>query len=239
MKKIFLILTCAFALINSEGNAIAIENKVPNTLSIKGEAVIYKPADQIELVFDVMTEDNDPQKAVEENNFIMNQTLLNLQEVGLTKEEYYTSNYQLLAIFKTKDHYTGEQILDHYRVHHVLTIKTQKMDLSETIIGAAIAGGVNQIQSMNFSSSNTQANREEAIQQAVKNGLSLAKVVADAAGVKIVKVIKIGVDQVNYNNPRMFDQMALAKWNGFNPPIQAGPIEVQADINIVFEIVTK
>lgn len=236
MKRFFCIYTCLCVLVFNQTHAAEI-NYLTSTLSIRGSSMISKPADQIEIIFDAMTENKDPRIAVEENNEIMNKTLLNLQTIGLTKEDYYTNNYQLQAIYRSKDNYSGEQILDHYTVHHKLTVKTKKIELSEAIIGAAIDGGINLMHSVNFSNSSTQSNREEALEQAVKNGLSNASVVAHAAGTKILKVISLSVDHVQHHHSRMFDQMTLAKWN--NPPIQAGPVEVQAEVDMVFEIGPK
>ncbi len=238
MKNFLSICIYLLFLISNTGSAAEI-NYFGSTLAIKGQGTIWKSADQIEITFDAMSENKDPKKAVEDNNVIMNQALTNMQAIGLTKDDYHTNNYQLQAVYRNKDNYSGEQILDHYTVHHTLTVKTKKMDLSETIIGAAIDAGINQIQSVNFSSSTTQSNREEALEQAVKNGFSNARVVANAVDMKIVRVISLAVDQVQHNNPRVFDQMTLAKWNGFNPPIQAGPIEIQAEVNMTFEIAAK
>jgi hypothetical protein len=238
MKGFISICTVLFFVICNPIHANDLNYLTP-TLAIKGSAMISKSADQIEIAFDAMTENKDPKRAVEDNNEIMNRALQNLQTIGLIKDDYYTSNYQLQAIYRSKDNYSGEQILDHYTVHHTLTIKTKKIDLSEAIIGAAIEAGINQIQSINFTNSNAQTNREEALEQAVKNGLSNARVVANAAGTKIVRVLSLTVDQVENNNPRVFDHMSLAKWSGFNPPIQAGPVEIQAEVNMIFEIASK
>ena len=46
----------------------------------------------------------------------------------------------------------------------------------------------------------------------------------------------LAIDQAQSVFPQTFNQMALAKWDGFNPQLQAGPVEVRAEVNMVFEI---
>lgn len=232
-------LTLAFTSIRAEERQM-----MPPHMTVNGEGFILKPADQIELVVDVMTEDKDPKKAVEENNRLMNRTLENLNRLGLSKDEYQTSRYQLQPVYTIppKDHKTTEaQAIDHYVVHHTLTIKTQQLNLKNDIVGAVVEGGTNQIISLNFSILNTQSYREEAIALAAQNALENARALALAAKVKITKVLSLSIDQLSDQSKNPIPRMAMAKLEGganYNPSLQEGPIEIYATVTAILEIST-
>lgn len=231
------------ALLISTGFGWGAENPViiPQ-MTVSGEAAIFKPADQMELTIDVMTEGKDAKQAVEDNTRMMNSTLENLAKLGITKEEYQTSRYQVQPVYhiptKEEDNQT-QKTIDHYIVHHSLAIKTQKLNLKNAIIGAAIEGGANQITSLVFNSLNPQSFREEAIATAAKNALDNAKALAVAANVKIVRILSLTVEHLQDQSRNSVPRFAMAKVGGgsvYEPTLDEGPVEIYAVVNLVVEI---
>ncbi len=228
----------AFALISQMGWAHDKNPEIPR-MTVNGEATLFKPADQMELQVDVVTEGTEAQKAVEENNRIMAQTLNNLKKIGLNEEEYYTSRYQVMPIYPTvKDPKENPHKIDHYEVHHTLAIKTQKLNLKNAIVGAVVEGGANQITSLTFNSANPQSYREEAIAQAAQNALDNANALANASKVKIVRILSVAVEQLTDQSRNQTPRLAMAKVSMGNaePSISEGPMEIFATVNMVLEI---
>lgn len=217
------------------------DKQTPPQITVNGEASVFKPADQIELLVDVITEDKSVKKAVEDNNWMMNRTIENLIKAGLTKEELQTNRYQVEPVYRipTKNEKEEQQTIDHYLVHHSIAIKTQKLELKNAIIGAAVEGGANQIKSLVFNSISPQAYREEALALATKNALDNARALAAAANVKIVRVLSLTVEQLQDQSKSQLPRMSMAKLGGthnYEPQIEEGPIGIFATVNMTLEI---
>lgn len=212
-------------------------------MTVNGEATLFKPADQMELLVDVLTEGKEVKKAVEENNRMIGQTLTNLKKVGLTEGEYHTNRYQVNPVYQISEKdKQNHQMIDHYEVHHTIAIKTQKLDLKDAIIGAVVEGGANQITSLTFNNFNPQSYREEAIAQAAKNALSNAHALAIASKVKVVRLLSVAVEQLYDQSKSQMPRMAMAKMspgNAYEPSINEGPVEIFATVSMVLEISSK
>jgi len=206
---------------------------------VRGEATVLKPADQMEITVDILTENKDAKEAVRENNESIRKTLENINKIGLSESEYQTSQYQIQPVYSVpqKDHERAE--IDHYSVHHSLTIKTRKLDLKNAIIGAVVEGGVNQINSLAFNNVNPQSYREEAIAAAAKNALENANALALATKVKIAGVLLAEVIDVSDQTNPQLPRFALAKannQNSYEPSIQEGLVQIRASVNLILEI---
>ncbi len=238
MNRLLSICFCHLLIISS---IYADDEKFENTpqLVVKGAATLLKPADQLEIIFDVVTENKDVKEAVKQNNAAIKATLDNLNKLGLTKEDYQTSQYQVQPIYSIPSKENEKSGIDHYAVHHTLTIKTQKLDLKNDLIGSAIVGGTNQINSLTFSLVNPQAYREEAIAAAAQNALANANALAKAIQVKISRVLYAKISQLSGQSVDQFPRMALAKFNdteNYSPSIQEGLVQVEAEVSLVLEI---
>lgn len=209
----------------------------PRKLTVRGEATLYKPADQLELVLGVLTDGKDPQKTVQENNEKMTQVLAVLLGLGLNKNEIQTTHYRIQPMkVKHKEGEDGSQGIDYYEVTNTLQIKTQKLDLVETIIGKSVEAGVNQILDISFNLNNPLAYRNEAIKAATDQVLSEARALADATGTTLAGILNLDLEQ---NSPRPFpryfaNQMNLA--SSKNGAFEVGEVEVRATVIATFKI---
>ncbi len=213
------------------------ETLIPK-LVVRGEATVFKPADQMELTVGVVTQDADSKKAVKDNNEKMRQVLANLNTVGLDQQEYQTGRFRVIPIYRSVDDKspTGPTI-SHYEVSNTIHIKTQKLDLAEKIIGAVVQAGSNRIEQINFNINNPQTYRSEVIHLATKNAISDAQALADAAQVSLIRVLSLSLDQAQSHPPMpmMLAKMANADMS-YDVPIEAGQVEIHAAVNVIFEI---
>lgn len=214
------------------------DEKVIPKLSVRGEAILYRPADQMELSVSVVSEGKDPRKTVAENNQKVNHVIAALDSAGLTKEEYQTSRYQIQPVMRyPKEQENRPPYIDSYEVTNTIHIKTTKLDQAEAIIGRVVEAGANQIQDINFNLSNPRAYQQEAIATAYANAAADARVLAQAARVSIVGVASMELER---NSPRPFPRMMTATFksagSAANVPLEIGDVEVTANVNVTYEI---
>lgn len=215
------------------------ENNFDNIpqLVVKGEASLYKPADQIEVVLGVATIGDTSAAAYKENTLRMQQIVANLIGVGLSESDYQTGRFRAEPIYyqPSKDGKEDKQgKISHYEVINTIHIKTQKIDLANEIIDAAVKGGANRVDQVSFNLNNPQAYREEAIQMAASNALSNARALAAATGVRLVKVLYLSLDHWQHRPMPFMAKMAGS--GGNEAPLETGNVEVQATVNLIYQI---
>ena len=207
-------------------------------LSVRGEATVFKPADQMELTIGVVTQAKETATAVQENNQKMNQVIENLQKIGVNSSDYRTGQFRVQPIYRSLPKETGHsnhQVIDSYEVLNSIQIKTQKLHLADQIINTATRNGANQLDHIEFNLSNPQGYRAEAIQAAMQNALLDAEALAQAAKVRLVQLLDVSLDQQLPN--RIYRSLSMDKMSSAETtPVESGNVEVKASVEAIFEI---
>ena len=214
-------------------------------LTVRGEAELEKPADQMRLNIGVVTENRDADEALQENNDRMNAVVKAMQRVGLGEDEYQTGRFRIRPQYSRRPRQPAPdwrpQIIG-YEVNNSVTVKTQKLDLAGEIIGAANDAGANTVDITAFELSDKRRYRAEALQEATKHAAEDAATVAEAAGLKLVRILAVNVDYTPIR-PVEMDVAAggrgMAAAPGSAPSITPGDVSVTANVTIVYEIAPK
>jgi uncharacterized protein YggE len=209
-------------------------------LTVRGEASIFKPADQVEMSLSVVTQDPDSKKAVQANNEKMQRVTDQLRDLGLDNNDFQTGRFTIQPVYNYSNLKDKREtpLITHYDVSNNIQIKTSKLNLIEKIIGTIVQAGANQFNQINFNLNNPQAYREEVIQLATQNALEDANSVAKAAHVRITRILSLDLDpnQQNYPVPRMLMATKMGSENSYEAPIEVGQVEIKASVHVVFEI---
>jgi uncharacterized protein YggE len=232
-------LACAPAVAGDEPDADA---KNLSTLTVRGQAELHKPADQLQMQVGVVTEAQEPTEALDRNSEHMQDVIKALQRVGLTKDEYETGRFGVRPLYERRPRNAGvdwQPRITGYEVSNSLLIRTKKLDSAGKLIEAANKAGANSIDSITFDLADGRTHRAEAISEAARNARADAKTLADAAGVRLVRVVSVSLDDAGWHPPvaKMGRAMAVAE-AGAAPPISPGDVTVRAGVTIVYEIRT-
>ncbi len=208
-------------------------------LVVKGEATVQKPADQFEVLLGVFTQGATSQEALNENNQKMNQVITNIKAVGLDESDFQTGRFRIQPVMRplSKDAKNDKnRTISHYEVVNNIQVKTLKISLAEKILDAAVKGGANQVEKVNFSINNPQSYRDEAIMLATQYAQADAHSLATAAGVKLTRILFLSLDQWQHRplNWTMAKMSAGGAEDG--TPLESGNVEIQASVNLIYEI---
>ncbi len=218
----------------------ALSSTVPS-LTVRGDAELHKPADQLRIRIAVVTEATLAAAALDDNTKRMRAVVEALEKAGLAADDYETGHFSLRPKYSRRprggDPEWQPQIVG-YEVTNSLSVKTKKLGLAGTLIEAANRAGANAIDSINFDLADPRIHRGEAITTAATNARSDAAVLARAADVRLVRVISVTLDQASWQPP---PPMMMARAEGLAaeaaaPPIQPGDVTVVAGVTIVYEI---
>ena len=124
------------------------------------------------------------------------QTLVQLvSKLGLSNQEYETGTVQVEPIYENeRTRWTKRGMIGRlagFQVVNAIEIDTPRLDLLEKLIETTVAGGVNRIERIGFALSDPDPTRDQAIRLATRRARHDAAVLAEAADVRIVRVLSV------------------------------------------------
>lgn len=210
-------------------------------LAVQAEARLDAVPDQVRLRLGVVTEAPEAADAVRENNQKMSNLMRGLDDLGLSREDLATGQFQIAPQWSQPPRPTPanwQREIIGYRVNNDLWVATHRIDLAGELLGMAYKSGVNQVGNLQFSVADPERYHQQALAAATGKALEQARVLAAAAGVDLGRILSISVDPVfSHGAPQML--MAEARMaTADTVPITPGTVEVRAGVSIVFELLT-
>ena len=226
-------------------SAIDSDEVIVPSLTVRGSAILEKPADQLRIRIGVVTEDDEATTALRENSQQMNDVIKALKKEGLTEDEYQTSQIRIQPLYSRRPRQAGVEwkpVIIGYQVSNSINVKTKQLKLAGKLIQAANEAGANSIDSISFGLADHRKHRAEAIRTATANALADARTLADAANLRLVRVITINLDQAAAPRPLAMSMnrgMEMAMASTAPPPVNPGDVNVNASVTVVYEIAEK
>ncbi|HKI50567.1 MAG TPA: SIMPL domain-containing protein [Geothermobacteraceae bacterium] len=241
MRSMFLVIVLVVLFVATPAFADEDFEGVPK-LQVRGEAVIEVPADELRLSIGVSSSGKTAEQALQQNSQALRQVEQALVEAGLEKGEYSTGRFDLQPSWSTRPRNVEPdwrpEIVG-YRVQNSLQIKSTKLGLAGQWIEAASRAGANEIGQLMFGLANSDKHREAAIQSATEHARSDAMALADAAKVKLVRILELQLDPAGQAPlVRMASQpMVRSMAAELAPPIVApDDLQIRAGVSITWQI---
>jgi uncharacterized protein YggE len=239
MKLFLFLLTMVFA-----ASALSAQERreIPK-LSVQGSARLEKPADQFILSLGVVTIASDAQSALKENSTRMQNVIENLKKGGLDKSEFQTGQFRISPTYTPYPKNPPpdwKATINGYEVTNTIVIKSDKIDQAGKIIDVANQSGANTVGSIEFGLKDPSIYQNEVIRAATDQALAQANSLADAAKVKLVRILSIALDDMPaIIQPSPRPMLAKMAYNESAPPIEAGDVQVTAHVSLSYEIADK
>ena len=229
MKKVMALVLMMVLLLSTA----AAETKI--TVSGIGETQVS--ADTAVISLGVSARDKDVLKAQQK----VNETIAAIRKALLAQqvaEDCINTDYMnIYAMYE----YTGEEEqIAAYNANSTLAIKVTDMDSVGTLIDAAFAAGANTLNGISFSASDTEEAKAESLRKAVADARRKAEVLAEAAGLRIMKMegIAEGGTYSFENSVGNFSAKGLGAEEtamDAGTVVQAARLIVNASVTITFE----
>jgi uncharacterized protein YggE len=206
-----------------------------DTIAISAEGKVTALPDIASISVGVMTEKKTVAEAQKENTAKMNAIIAKVKEFGVAAEDIKTTNY---SIYPQYDWVNNRQVERGFQVSQNVDVKVRDLDKIGDILAAVGELGANQIGGVSF----TIDEPEELRQQARLKGLEAAKLkaqaLADAAGVKLGKVVGFSESDGYVPSPLYFAKDAAQGMGGGNvaPSIESGSQDVVVNVTVLYEI---
>lgn len=188
MIRLFLALSLLFS---GAVHAESLKDSVSN-IAVTGEAAEEVAPDRAILRFGVVTERPTAAAAAAENARAMETIIAELKAMGLTDADMQTQTV-LLAPFSTeeRDAKGKPKPAPGYRASNMLAVSVSPPEKAGDVVGRVIDKGANSLESVEYGHSDLGKKRDELRAKAVKDAERRARIYAEAAGLRLARVIEI------------------------------------------------
>lgn len=235
MNRRMMALGLAAAVLAAPAVASAAEPVQPRIV-VTGEGEASIAPDMALLSLTVMREAASAREALDANNAAMTDVTEAIKLFGIADRDLQTAGLQIMPRYDytNKPDGTQEAKLVAYQVTNTLSVRVRDLVKTGEILDKAVSLGVNQGGNITFANDDPSAIITEARKKAVAEATAKANTLADAAGVKLGRVVEIS-DQSYSAQPmpieaKAFDRVAAAV------PIQAGENSYRVQVNMIFEL---
>jgi uncharacterized protein YggE len=172
-------------------------------------------------------------QALAKNTEAMSQVVAALKADGIDPKDIQTSNFSVSPLYEERKENRSPKIIG-YQVTNSVRITVHDIGKLGDILDKVVMLGANDVGAIEFGVDEPAALKDKARQLAMANAIADAKLYAEAAGVKLGKILTINEDQgpivARYAAPAPTMEMAKAV------PIEAGTAKVEIRVHVSFEL---
>ncbi len=177
--------------------------------------------------------------AMKQLNDKMDKIIAAVKAADVPAEDITTQNFSLYPQYDYRD---GVQTSGGYSANQQVVVKVKKLNESKEklakVIGDATTAGANQIVGVNFSVSNLEDLKQQARIKAIQDARGKAGSLADAAGVRLGKVVGWWENVVQAPGPQYYGEKAygMGGGGGSSPTVPAGDQEIVVEVTVNYKV---
>lgn len=211
------------------------ESKMKNaTIRVTATGESQAAPDMAIINLAVVTYDKTAQKALAANNKSMNDIVNAFKNNGIQANDLQTSGLSIYQSNPDKHHEkkNNERL---YHVSNSLTVRIRDLANAGKIFDQAMTLGVNSVNGITFTNADTKPFYQEARKKAITEAMEKAETIAQAANLKLGKIIEINENNDNYYpSPRLMSSASHASYADTN--FSGGELGYNVSVTVVFAI---
>lgn len=216
-----------------QASAQEASEKLPPSIRTVGEAEVLVQPDRARIDIGVVTQADTSQAAASQNAQKLETTLARLRQLLGVNADIKTISYTLTPNYRYPRE-GGEPSLVGYTATNIVRVTLDDLTKVGSVVDTATQAGANRIQGLQFTVKDEQAPQAQALREAALKARRKADALASALGVRIVRVLSV----TESGSPVVpVRDIAFARAEGAQTPIEPGTIEIRANVALTVEIV--
>jgi uncharacterized protein YggE len=210
----------------------------PATISVNGTGEAELKPDFARILVSVGTQADAVGQAVESNRTASERVLAQIQRLGIPREDIRTVNFQVFETPPRTDRDGREVKVPRFTVEHRLRLITRDIEGVGRLSGELLASGDMTFQNLAWGLDRQEQGEDEARRNAVRDARRQADVFAEAAGVKLGRLLEVrdGSVQPSMPEPDMPMRMSAAKAAEALPIVPPATVRYTANVQMVWEV---
>jgi uncharacterized protein YggE len=208
----------------------------PATLEVTGQAKVSESPDRVYIDIGVTTRARSSETAASRNAQQLSAVLAAMKRAAGPGAQLTTTEYSLSPDYSYPPH--GPAAIVGYTASNVVRVRLDDLRKIGAVLDAATREGSNNIQDIRFAVRDEQVPRTEALRKAAVSAREDAQALAQALGLRIVRVLRVDeqspaiVPHPLFMRVQRFAAAAAAP----RTPIEAGAITVSATVSLTVEV---
>jgi uncharacterized protein YggE len=201
-------------------------------ISVGGDAIVQAQPDTAILTVSVVTQGKRAIDAQQENATKTEAVINALKAAAGSGAEIKTSGYSLqpMRVYRENQPPT----ISGYEARNTVTLTTSEMTKLGNIIDAASQAGSNDISGISFTLRKDRPARDQALQEATREALSKAQVMAQALGGRVVGIAEVNEEGFQRPPQPVYQAEAfMAKRDAVTTPVEIGSLEITSRVQLV------
>lgn len=215
----------------------AAQPRIP-TLNLTGEGVTEAKPELAVVQVGVAVTGKVAKDALAENSRLLAAALNAAKEQGIEPRDLQTSGLSLRPDIVRAEKWPHREVIG-YQVNNNVTLRVRDLAKLGALLDRLGVLGINDIRGVSFAVANPAPLIEQARSAAIRDAMSKAESYAEAAGLRIVRVLAINESGLELPEQRPMVLTRAASAPRPEVPIEAGEIVYRARVNIEFEIAPK
>ena len=224
-------------------NMIQVENgESQSTIEVSGRETVKIEPDKESITYAISTQNADSAICQQENTKNMNALVDYLKEQGFEDASISTSGFTMNPLYAWSG---SEGRVTGYEMRTQITVSDVEMDQVGGLLSGGVAQGANEIQQVQYYSSNYDAAYNQALEKAITSAKTKAETMAHADNYQVIDLLHVTengnnqygryVDAGIYQNSAMKESASAA----VDMAVMPGQMEVTADITVEFSILPQ
>jgi uncharacterized protein YggE len=207
----------------------------PSLVVSTGEGVVKHAPDRAWVTISAESRGKTPADVQKANADAMSAVMQKIKGGGIPAEAVRTASYDLQPEF---DYANGKQTLRGYVARNSVEVRVDDLAKLGSVIDVSVGAGATSVSNIRFDLKDRTAAEQEALKLAVADARTQADTAAQAAGVKVERIVRLEVHRdASMPQPRpvmmaMRSEMAAAA----PPPMSPGELEVRAIVTLTAAI---
>ncbi len=219
------------------------------TIQVTGTAVVNVAPDRALIKLGVQTNGRSAKDAQARNAATISKITFELKLLGVEAKDIATDWYTLQPVYEDYE----DLRINGYRIYNVIEVTVRDVKKTNDLIAAAFQAGANQVNDVEFYTSDLRKYRDQAREMAMTAATEKANDLAQAAGAGVSCVISINENSQSHfngwgwwygsnNNQNLWTQNSVQNVEPTggetstldDGPINAGQISIRAEVSAVF-----
>ncbi|MFG1463210.1 SIMPL domain-containing protein [Xanthobacter sp. DSM 24535] len=226
---------CALALSAPLGVAPAFAEDLSRaTLSVVGHGEASAAPDMASLSTGVVTMGKTAEEALAANSKALEAVIETIKAAGIEPKDLVTSGFAIQPQYVYPQQGGREAPrLTGYEVRNMLTVKVRDLDKLGSLLDKVVQAGANQASGISFSLADPWAIEQQARLSAMEDAKTQAQTLAEAVGMRIVRIRRISPQQ---EMGSLAGAPMMMKADARAVPVQIGETTARAQVAIVYDV---
>ena len=205
---------------------------------VVGDSIVQAQPDTAILTIAVVTQNRSAIEAQQENATKTDAVLRALKAATGAGAEVKTSGYALQPqrVYKEGQPPT----ISGYEARNMVTVTMSDLNKIGTVIDAAAQAGSNDVSGISFTLRQDRPARDRALNEATREAMSKAQVIAQALGGRVLRIVEVQEDGFQQRPPvPIYQTESFATAAKVATPIEVGSLEINSRVQVIAEVETN